>query len=124
MLGAAIGSSVPRLLALPLFIRFASRKIGATWPLSDSLKIALASSLVGVTLFGLQSYLSIALSLVLSIPVGLGIYMAAILALRVIHPQDLTILKGIENSVPPALRRYYAAFIRLIERLVGTKLTP
>ena len=77
-----------------------------------------------MVLFFLQTQLSTVYSLVLSIPVGLALYVAATLALRVIHPQDLVILKGMQDSLPPSLRRYYAAIIRLAERLVGTRLSP
>ncbi len=121
MLGAAVGSSIPRLIVLPLAVRFASRKIRANWPIGDSLRIASAAVLLGLVLFGLQSQLSTVLSLSLSIPAGLAVYAAAILALRAIHPQDIVILKKIEKSLPLALRKHYALALRLVEKLIGIK---
>ena len=66
----------------------------------------------------------IALSLDLSIPVGLSLYGAALLTLRVIEPQNLVILKRMRSSLPPALRGSYAVPISLAERMVGTNRFP
>ena len=117
--GAAIASSVPRLLSVPLYIRFASRKVGAAWPLSDTVRIVLASSIMGLVLFILQSYLGVALSLVVCIPLGLALYVAALLGVKVVRQQDLEILKRIQDFLPAPLRKYYAAFLNVAGRLIG-----
>jgi O-antigen/teichoic acid export membrane protein len=121
VLGAAIASSVSRSLSLIPYISFASRKIGVAWPLGDAAKIALASGIMGLALFGLQIHLNAALSLALGIPLGLVLYAVAILVLKVVHRQDLDILKGIQGSLPSALRKHYAVFVGVAERLAGTK---
>jgi O-antigen/teichoic acid export membrane protein len=118
-LGAAIASSVPRILILLVDIVFASRRIGAAWPLADTIKIALASIIMGLALFGLQLHLGAAISLALCIPLGIAFYAAAILALRVIREQDLLILKGLQNSLPIGLRKNYTVFLGLTERLIA-----
>ncbi|MBI4303188.1 MAG: oligosaccharide flippase family protein [Chloroflexi bacterium] len=120
-IGAAIASSAPRLLLMPLYARFASHKIGAAWPLVDTLKIALASLVVGLVLFFMQSYVSPGVALVLAVPVGIGLFFAAAIVLRIVHTQDLQMLQGIKNSLPPAIRRQYAALVLLVGKLVETK---
>ena len=121
MLGAAIASSVPRILALPIYIIFASRKVSAAWPLVDTIKISAASCFMGLTLFALQTHLSAALGVILGILLGVVLYAIAILVFKVLHSQDLNILKGIQDSLPPALRKHYAVFIELAGRLVIAK---
>ena len=120
-MGAAIGSSIARIIALPLYIRFASKKIGANWPLGDALRIMLASLSVGIVLFLLQNYLNDLVTLVLALPIGISIYIAILLPLRIIHPQDITILKQIQASLPHALRKNFALLIGVLERFVNTK---
>lgn len=121
VLGAAIGSSIPRLLIIPFYIWYASRKIGAPWPLRDTIKIVLASSIAGLALFVLQSHLGTVLCLLLSLPIGLGLYGIAILALRIIRPQDLDILREVQSLVPSPLRRHYMTLVHMLERTVSTK---
>lgn len=122
-LGAAIASSIPRALALPFYVYFASRRIGTTWPMRDTLKIVLASSIMGAALFGLQTRLGAGImSLALGIPLGIVLYAAALLALRVVREPDLAILRGIQDSLPSALlKKNYAAIVGLVERLARTK---
>jgi len=121
VLGAAIGSSVPRLLTLPLYIRFASRKIGSAWPMGDTVRIGLASVIMGAVLFVLQNYLGVVLSLALSVPLGLIVFTAVILTLGVVRQRDVDTLNGIQKSLPQPLRKSYTAVIRLLERAAGTK---
>lgn len=121
MLGAAVASSVPRILTLPINIRFVSRRIKATWPLADTIKIGLASCLMGLALFGLQIHLDAGLSLALGIPLGVILCAVLMVIFRVVRRQDLNILKGIQDSLPPALRKHYAVFIELAGRLVIAK---
>jgi O-antigen/teichoic acid export membrane protein len=117
VLGAAIATSVPQLVSLPFYIRYIRNKIGASWPLIDTIKIALASAIMGLALFGLQTPLDTPLNLVVCIPLGIVIYIAAILALKVIRVQDLTILKEIQYSLPLTWRKSYISLIAFTERL-------
>jgi O-antigen/teichoic acid export membrane protein len=121
MLGAAIAGSVSRFVSLFPYIWFASKKIGATWPFGDTLKICAASAIMGVLLFLLQGRFVPALSLAICIPLGVVLYAAAIVVLKVISKHDLIILKGIQNSLPSTLRRHYAILIGLIERMVYSR---
>ena len=124
MHGAAIVCAVSRIFTLPFYIKFVARNTGARWPLKDTIKIVVASSVMGGAIYALQSQLSVALSLALCIPLGLLIYITAILTLRVVQEQDLTILKSIQNSLPKFLGKYYALIIRILERaMVMTRLT-
>ena len=72
---------------------------------------------MGLAIYGLQSQLGTVISLVLCIPLGIVIYVIAIFVLRVVKEQDLTILKGIQDSLPPVFRKSYAVLIRLVETI-------
>jgi O-antigen/teichoic acid export membrane protein len=117
-IGAVIATSIPRVVTLPIYIHFVSRKIKTSWPLVDTVRIGLASLLVGAVLFGLQYYLSDILSLVIGIPVGILTYAIALLIVRFLRPQDINILKQVEKSLPVSLRKIYAALIGVAERFV------
>jgi O-antigen/teichoic acid export membrane protein len=123
VMGAAIASSIPRFLCLPLYAFFVSRKTGVTWPVVDTLKIVLISAITGGVLFILQSHLGTILSLVVGIPVGIVLYVVGISASRVIRSPDLVILKRAENSMPRVLRKSYAIMLGVVERvMLGTKI--
>jgi hypothetical protein len=78
---------------------------------------------MGLAVYALQSRLGVVLSVGVGIPLGVVIYVLAILIFREIRDQDLVLLKGIENSLPLILRKYYASLIGLVERImVRTKL--
>jgi O-antigen/teichoic acid export membrane protein len=112
--GAVIATSAPRMLSLPIYIYFVSKKIKERWPLVDTLKIVTASLIMGVVTFLIQSYCSNILSLILGIPAGVIIYIGALLALGVIGPQDLKFLKQIETRVPSILKRQYSTIVSLV----------
>jgi O-antigen/teichoic acid export membrane protein len=123
-LGVAIASSIPRVLALPFYVYFVFRRIGVTWPVRDTVMIALASLIMGAVLFGLQAKLGAGIiSLVLGIPLGILLYTVALLALRAVHKQDLTTLEVIRGSLPSALKKKYTAAISLAIRFVRAKFT-
>jgi O-antigen/teichoic acid export membrane protein len=113
-IGAVIATSIPRMLALPIYISFVSRRIGIPWPMGDTARVALASVVMGLVVFMLQHYLSDILSLSLGVPVGIIVYATALLALGLVKPQDLRILKQTEKQLPLALRKVYAATINFL----------
>jgi O-antigen/teichoic acid export membrane protein len=117
--GAAIASSIPRVLALPFYVYFASRKIGATWPMRDTLKIVLASLVMGVVIFWLQVELGAGfISLALGIPLGVVLYAAALLALRAVHKDDLTTLEAVQDSLPSPIKKNCAFALNLARKFV------
>lgn len=113
VLGAAIGSSIPRFFLLPAYAIFASRNIKAAWPMADTLKIAFACSIMGLALFALQTQIGAIPSLVLSIPVGLAIYVSALFALRVVRQQDAQMFVRIQYLLPATLRKMYVSLVDL-----------
>jgi O-antigen/teichoic acid export membrane protein len=117
-IGAIIATSFPRVIALPIYICFASRKIKMPWPLGDTARVIIASVIMGLLVFTLQHYLSDILGLCLGVPAGIIIYAAAILALGLVKPQDLNILKQTEKQIPKAFRKGYAAIINFIAKFV------
>jgi len=118
VLGAAIASSVPRVLYPLVLIKFASVRAGTHWPMRDTIKITLASCIMGLVLFGLQVRLGVALSLALGIVLGMVIYSATLFVLRVIQKQDMVMLKGIQDSLPGGLKKHYVSLVGLAERIM------
>ena len=116
VLGAAIGSSIPRLLVLPVYSIFVSRNIQAAWPWADTMKIASACCVMGLALFAIQAHMGTIPSLVFSVPVGLAIYVVALLALRVVRQQDVQMFGRVQEYVPSALRKAYVSLIDLAMR--------
>jgi O-antigen/teichoic acid export membrane protein len=119
--GAATASSVPRLLVLPIYIYFVYKRIGVSWPVGDTLRIALACSVMGVVLFVIQNYLGMALGLALAVPVGLPVYVVAILTLGTFRSQDIHILEGFQGFLPSALRKHYEALMGVARWVLRTK---
>jgi hypothetical protein len=63
------------------------------------------------------------LNLVVCIPLGIVIYVAAILALKVIRVRDLTILKEIQYSLPLTWRKSYISIISFAGKTIRAKST-
>jgi O-antigen/teichoic acid export membrane protein len=118
VLGAAIGSSIPRLLVVPIYSVFVSRNIQAVWPLADTAKIALASCIMGLGLYTIQTHMGTVPSIVLSIPAGLLIYGALLFGLRIVQRQDLQMFGRLEESLPPRFRKTYSIVIGVAMKAV------
>jgi O-antigen/teichoic acid export membrane protein len=121
VLGAAIGNSVPRIIYFVLCIRYVSKLVGITWPLGSIVRVAFASLIMGLALFCLQVYVDGLLGLVLAIPLGLAIYITALVVLRAVNQEDIKIIRGIQDSLPPALRKISATLVHLAEKMIGVK---
>jgi O-antigen/teichoic acid export membrane protein len=118
-LGAVIATSIPRSIALPIYIIFVSRRIEKPWPMGDTLRIFLASVVAGLVAFFLQYPLDSALlSLCLSVPVSIITFIIALLVLRVVRESDLMTFKQIEQQIPSRFRRGFAAVIRVAAKFV------
>ncbi len=116
-MGAVIATSIPRVISLPIYIFFVSKKIKKPWPMGDTVKIALASAGIGLVAFVLQHYLeSAVLSLCLSVAVSIIVFIIALLALGVVRKNDLIILKQVEQRLPLPFRRGFAAVIGVVEK--------
>jgi stage V sporulation protein B len=116
-MGAVIATSIPRVISLPIYIFFVSKKIKKPWPMGDTVKIALASAGIGLVAFVLQHYLeSAVLSLCLSVAVSIIVFIIALLALGVVRKNDLIILKQVEQRLPLPFRRGFAALIGVVEK--------
>jgi O-antigen/teichoic acid export membrane protein len=118
VLGAAIGSSIPRLLMIPIYSVFVLRNIKASWPWADTAKITLASCTMGLALFAIQTRMGTVLSLALSIPLGLLIYGALLFGMRVVQRQDLQMFGRLEESLPSRFRKTYLSLIGLAMKAV------
>jgi O-antigen/teichoic acid export membrane protein len=124
VVGAAIASSLPLILGLPAMAIFIHRNVGAGWPIRDTVKITLASLIMGVAVYAVQSQMDVVPSLVLGIPLGVVIYISAIFLFRVVDKQDLVHLKSIQGSLPAVMRKYYGGLIVLMEWMVIKKKLP
>ena len=117
--GAAIGSSVARIIMPILFIRFASRECQAPWPIKDTLKILIAALIMGAITFAIEQQISRSIiSIVVLVPLGVVIHFALIIALNVIQEQDINTLRQIQSSMPRFLRGSYGGLVSLVESLV------
>ena len=116
-LGAAIASSIPRLIALPIYIIFVSRKIATPWPMGDTLKIAIASVGAGLVAFFIQYYLDSALiSLCICLPISIVVFGSALLALGVFRTNDIMLLKQVQQQLPSPLRKGLDIIIRVMAK--------
>jgi O-antigen/teichoic acid export membrane protein len=114
IIGAAIASSIPRMIALPFYVRFVSKKIGERWPMGDTLKVILASAIMGVVIFAIQHYFGAILSICIGVPAGIIIYLLVLLSLGSIGSQDMKFLKQIETRLPSFIRPRFSAIIGLV----------
>ena len=117
-IGAVIATSIPRMVSLPIYIYYVSRKIDTPWPLGDTMRTVLASLLMGLVLFGLQYYLSDVLGLVIGIPIGILSYVIFLLIVRFPTQQDIKMLRQIEERMPIVLRKSFAVVIRVAGKFV------
>jgi O-antigen/teichoic acid export membrane protein len=118
-IGAAIGSSIPRVIAPIFYIRFASKRLKAPWPWIDALKISLSSIIMGLTLFGLEHFIKTpALCLVSLIPLGIIIHMFFLITLDVMREKDIITLKRIQGGLPARLHGIYGTVVGVAETLI------
>jgi O-antigen/teichoic acid export membrane protein len=118
-IGAAIGSSVPRLIAPIIYIYFASRKCQTSWPIRDTLRITFSAILMGVIIYVLHLQIkSPLISLLLLLPLGVVIHMISLLFLGAIRQNDIDIMKRIQDNLPKRIRGSYAFLLGLVEKLV------
>lgn len=117
--GAAIISVIPALGLAMFMIRFASKQIGASWPIKDTLKIIIASSIMGLIVYLLQNQLNPLLGLVAGVPLGIVTYVVLILLFKVINKEDLDIFKKAQKSLPAFLKTHSNNVIKIIEKSNG-----
>jgi O-antigen/teichoic acid export membrane protein len=122
-LGAAIGSSVSRLIAPILYIIYACKITNAKWPLLDTVKILVASGMLCAALFALHMSLGEVPGLILAIPLGIPFYIITISLFRVIDNQDIAIFRGLQEALPHFFRRPCGVIIGAVEKLARTKKT-
>jgi stage V sporulation protein B len=117
-IGAVIATSIPRMLALPLYIRFVSKRIGEPWPLKATIRTSIAAVGMGVVAFLIQLYLGTALGLGLGIPLSIIVYIVALLLFGAVRAQDISMLRQIEKHMPTKFRRIYIGTLDLINKFV------
>jgi O-antigen/teichoic acid export membrane protein len=121
ILGAAVTNAVIMIFYLPIYIVFLNKKVGVTWPVRDTLRIIASVAVMGVVVYILHSHLGLIFSLVVCIPLGAAVYVAAIFSLRVIRKEDVELFRGLQNSIPISLRKSYTFLINVAERFVIKK---
>jgi O-antigen/teichoic acid export membrane protein len=117
-MGAVIATSIPRILALPLYIRFVSKKIKTKWPMNDTIRLTIASAIMGVVVFVIQYFTNNILGLVIGLPVGIIIYTAGLLVLGLVKQQDLKILKQFEKRLPSIFKNSYVFITNVMSKFV------
>jgi O-antigen/teichoic acid export membrane protein len=117
-IGAVIATSIPRLMAMPIYIHFVSRKIKQHWPMNEAVRTVLAAAGMGLIVFFIQYDLSAVLGLSLGVPVGIIVYLAALLAFKLVKSDDIRMLKQFEERLPSILKHPFAATIGFVGKLV------
>jgi O-antigen/teichoic acid export membrane protein len=118
-MGAAIGSSVARVIAPFLYIWYVSRKCETSWPMKDTWKISLSALIMATLVYILQLLINIpAVAVVLLLPLGVILHFTGLIIFGVIRQDDVSVLKRIQDNVPGFLRGIYKSAIRLIENRV------
>jgi O-antigen/teichoic acid export membrane protein len=117
-LGAAIATSLPRALALPVYIHFLSKKIGEPWPIQSTLKAGMAAIITGGVVFVIQYFTNDVLSLCLGIPTGIITYFFSLMLIGFFNNEDLAILRKVGNRLPKIFRDKYSTFVRFVSVFV------
>jgi O-antigen/teichoic acid export membrane protein len=117
-LGAVIATSIPRVITVPIYVRFVSKKTGAAWPMRDTLKTAIAAVIIGTAAFIIQHYLGNTLGLALGIPIGIIVYGVALLVIGAVTREDLHTFRALQKSLPKPLRKSYTGIMNLIQILI------
>lgn len=117
--GAAIGSSIGRIIAPILYILYASRECQVRWPIKDTLKIAISALIMGAIVFVIEREIpSSAISIVVCVPLGVVIHFALIILFKVVQTEDIYILRKIQVGLPGFPRRVYTGALDFVEKLV------
>ncbi len=119
VMGAAVASSAPRVLILFPSVWFVAKQIGVVWPVRSTIKISVASLIMGLAVYALQRHVGAMLSLALGVPLGIAVYGLAILTLGVIGEQDLSVLRRIQQSFPVKMRRGSAPLLKVTEKIIA-----
>jgi O-antigen/teichoic acid export membrane protein len=115
--GAVIVNLIPSIILTIVVIRYASKTIGTSWPMRDTVKIVLASSIMGLAVFGFQSQTGSIFGLAMGVPLGVVIYLVLIFVFRIVREEDLGMLKAAQGSLPRPARKQLKRLSRLIERI-------
>jgi O-antigen/teichoic acid export membrane protein len=122
-IGAAVASSIPRVLSAVMYIHFASKTCQAPWPIKDMLKITFASVVMGIIVYVLQLHIKIeAVALVLLLPLGVVIQVLGLTTLGVMRQDDIDILRRIQGGLPARLRGIFSFLLRIVENLMRKRL--
>jgi O-antigen/teichoic acid export membrane protein len=118
-MGAAIGSSVPRVVSSVLYIVLASQACQTAWPIRDTLKITLVSVVMGMIVFVLQLQINTAVvSLVVLIPLGVVLHFIGLATLGVIRQNDIDMLRRIQEGLPIRIRGSVGFFLKMVEKMI------
>jgi O-antigen/teichoic acid export membrane protein len=98
---------------------FVCLKFNIKWPVRDISKAALASAIMGLAVFAVQSQLGPILSLVICIPLGVVLYTVAVFVFRIIRKQDVEMLKRAQESLPISWGKRLTFIIRLVDRFAA-----
>ncbi len=117
--GAAIGSSVARIIAPILYIRYACRETKSPWPFKDTIKIILASLIMGGIVFAVEQQIERPIIAIVSlVPLGVIIHFTMIIIFKVVREEDINTLRQIQIGLPGIPRRIYGALLDFVEKMV------
>ncbi len=119
VLGAAVASSIPRVLVMPPLIWLVYRHIGACPPLRKMVKLGFLTVSITLFMLALQEYLPGNYGLLISTGIGVSAYALGIIFLGVIYPEDIAFLKQIQANFPPGWRKRFVSILALLAQQVG-----
>ena len=123
--GAAVASSVARLIAPILYIRFASRACQTSWPLLDTIKISISAVIMGGIIFLLERLIDIpVVAFVVLVPLGAIIHFIGLIMFRVITLQDIDTARHIQEGLPGLLSKIGGVLLGFTEKLIKKRGIP
>lgn len=118
VLGAAVASSIPRVLVMPSLIWLVYRHIGAHPPLRTIVKLGFLTVSTILLMLALQEYLPGNYGLPISMGIGVSAYALGIISLGVFYPEDIAFLKQIQANFPPGWRKRFVSVLALLAQQV------
>jgi O-antigen/teichoic acid export membrane protein len=117
IMGAPLGKSIALLFNAVCVVVFATKKTGNSWPVRDTLMIALASAIMGVIVYFVSAALKPIVGLAVGVALGVILYVIMVLAFGVVREGDVGIFRRLEPSLPHFLRGFYGLLLDMVQRV-------
>lgn len=116
IVGAALSRTAVQTAVVGIELWLVVRMFGFAFPAADVAKTAAAAFLCAVTAYLCIKFIGGAVSLIVAVPAGVVVYLAAIRELAVLHPSDKRILEWVTARAPTPFRAPILFGIRIMVR--------